>query len=421
MIWIFNKKQSRHLYKKTWNPLPCLFYFTNTTIIHHSVSFGKFIEIFPIYFYKKKIPLPKTYSMMKLRFNLQVLLILLLLITFVSCKTDPPAEAQNTGYARIKGKTMGTTYTVTYQDVEQINYKSQIDSLLIAINQEVSTYIPDADISIFNQKTDKEFTVSLLNNPHFVANLLASEKIYQQTEGQFDPTVMPLVNYWGFGYTEKRAVTNIDHLKIDSLLTIVGFDKLAIEVTTDNNYVISKQNPKMQLDFSAIAKGYAVDAVGTFLSNNGIENYFVEIGGETVCKGKSPRGDLWILGISTPSKDAAITDIEQILNITDKGLATSGNYRNYHTADDGSIYAHTINPKTGFPEKSNLLSVTVVADNCMTADAFATAFMVMGKDAAIELAETLPNIEIYLIFGDENGTMNTFYTDRFIDFLSESQ
>lgn len=347
--------------------------------------------------------------------------LLIIVLSFSNCKTDPHAESVNTGFARLQGKTMGTTYSITYQDAKAINYQAQVDSLLKAINQEVSTYIPDADISIFNQKTEKTFTVSADKNPHFVANLLASQQIFEQTTGSFDPTVMPLVNYWGFGYTEKRTVTNVDELKIDTLLQSVGFSKLGIEMTDGNTYVISKANPQMQLDFSAIAKGYAVDAIGNFLASKSIENYFVEIGGETVCRGKSPRGDLWALGISVPSKDAKVTDVEEIVTITNKGLATSGNYRNYHTAENGSIYAHTINPKTGFPEKSTLLSATVVAENCMIADAFATAFMVMGKDAAIELAESLPNIEIYLIFGDENGEMNTFYTKGFSEFLSDNQ
>ncbi|NJN77167.1 MAG: hypothetical protein HC803_01610 [Saprospiraceae bacterium] len=186
----------------------------------------------------------------------------------------------NTGYARIKGNTMGTTYSVTYQDAKEVNYKTQIDSLLKAINQEVSTYISDSDISIFNQKTEKSFTVSSIKNPHFVANLLQSQKIYAQTDGNFDPTVMPLVNYWGFGYTEKRTINEANKLKIDTLLQSIGFNKLTIEVTDENTYVISKANPNMQLDFSAIAKGYAVDAVGNFLASKEITNFFVEIGGE---------------------------------------------------------------------------------------------------------------------------------------------
>jgi thiamine biosynthesis lipoprotein len=352
---------------------------------------------------------------------IQFTALLFIVLSFHNCKTDPHAESVDTGFARLQGKTMGTTYSITYEDAKAINYQVQVDSLLKAINQEVSTYIPDADISIFNQKTEKFFTVSADKNPHFVANLLASQKIYKQTNGSFDPTVMPLVNYWGFGYTEKRTITDVDKLTIDTLLKSVGFSKLGIEVTDKNTYVITKENPQMQLDFSAIAKGYAVDAVGNFLASKGIENYFVEIGGETVCRGKSPRGDLWALGISVPSKDAKVNDVEEIVKITNKGLATSGNYRNYHTAKNGSVYAHTINPKTGFPEKSNLLSATVVAENCMIADAFATAFMVMGKDAAIELAKSLPNIEIYLIFGDGNGEMKTYHTKGFSKFLSDNQ
>ncbi len=343
------------------------------------------------------------------------------LLVFTACKTDPHTESVDTGYARIKGNTMGTTYSIIYQDEHKVNFKAGVDSLLKAINQEVSTYIPNSDISIFNQKTKKDNTLSADKHPHFIQNLIASQKVFEQTNGTFDPTVMPLVNYWGFGYTEKKAVSNVDSSEIFKILESVGFQKLKITKTFENSYTITKSNPNTQLDFSAIAKGYAVDMVGNFLFSKGIQNYFVEIGGETVCKGKSPRGDLWTLGINTPSKKAQITDIQQIVKLTGKGLATSGNYRNYHTGGAGNIYAHTINPKTGFPEKSNLLSTTVVAENCMIADAFATAFMVMGKDAAIELAKQLTDIEIYLIYGNENGEMDVFYTDGFEVYLSNNQ
>lgn len=337
------------------------------------------------------------------------------------CKTDPHAESINTGYAKLSGKTMGTTYSVTYQDVNQVNYKSQIDSILVAINQEVSTYIDDADISLFNklETSSENYTFQASEKPHFTANLLAAKPIFEQTNGNFDPTVMPLVNYWGFGYTEKRTVNEADEAKIAEILESVGYDKMEINIDGDKVEIV-KSNPEMELDFSAIAKGYAVDVIGGFLSSKGIDNFFVEIGGETFCKGKSMRGDLWALGINTPSREAKLTDIKQIVRLTNKGLATSGNYRNYHTAEDGSIYAHTINPKTGFPEKSNLLSATVVADDCMTADAFATAFMVMGKDKAIELAETITSIEIFFIYGDENGEMQTYTSDGFLDFIEEN-
>ncbi|MFK7950430.1 MAG: FAD:protein FMN transferase [Saprospiraceae bacterium] len=348
------------------------------------------------------------------------LLLVVSIVLLTQCKTDPHAESTNTGYAKISGKTMGTTYSVTYQDPNQVNYKPQIDSILVAINQEVSTYIDNSDISLFNLlgKSSKKYAFQASEKPHFRANLIASQSIFEQTNGYFDPTVMPLVNYWGFGYTEKRTINKADETKIAEILNSVGYDKVEININDDKAEII-KSNSETELDFSAIAKGYAVDVIGKFLVSKGIENLFVEIGGETFCKGKSMRGDLWALGINTPSRDAKLTDIKQVVRLTDKGLATSGNYRNYHTAEDGSIYAHTINPKTGFPEKSNLLSATVIADDCMTADAFATAFMVMGKNKAIELAEKIPSIEIFLIYGDEDGKMETFTSDGFLDFIEE--
>lgn len=343
------------------------------------------------------------------------------ILLLTNCETTPNTEQSiSTDIIRISGKTMGTTYNITYQDSNKVDYKPFIDSLLKAINQEVSTYIPDSDISIFNQKTETSFTFSVAEKPHLATNLIQSRTIFQQTNGKFDPTVMPLVNYWGFGYTEKKAISDVDSAKIKTILESVGLDKIEI-ASKGLDMVITKPNSKTQLDFSAIAKGYAVDAVGSFLASKDIKNFFVEIGGETVCKGKSPRGDLWTLGISRPSKDAAVTEFEEIIKLTDKGLATSGNYRNYHTSKDGSIYAHTINPTTGFPEKSTLLSTTVIADNCMIADAFATAFMVMGKDAAIELADKISSIEILLIFGDDEGKLETFTSEGFKVFIADNQ
>lgn len=352
-------------------------------------------------------------------FRITVLL-LSSIILLTQCKTDPNAESTNIGYVKLSGKTMGTTYSVMYQDVNQINYQPQLDSILLAINQEVSTYIEDSDISLFNllEESSKKYAFQASEKPHFTANLLAAKPIFEQTNGSFDPTVMPLVNYWGFGYTEKRTVNKADEAKIAAILESVGYDKIEINIEADKVEIV-KSNPDTELDFSAIAKGYAVDVIGEFLTSKGIENFFIEIGGETFCKGKSMRGDLWILGINTPSKTAKLTDIKQKVYLTNKGLATSGNYRNYHTAEDGSIYAHTINPKTGFPEKSNLLSATVIADDCMTADAFATAFMVMGKDKTIELSDSLENIEVFLIYGNENGTMETFTSDGFLDYINQ--
>lgn len=339
-------------------------------------------------------------------------------VLFTQCESTSNPTAQYPKYLKISGRTMGTTYSITYQGATQINYKPQIDSILKAINQEVSTYIKDSDISLFNQeKTTGKYIFNAKVKPHFYANLKASKPIYERTSGNFDPTVMPLVNYWGFGYTEKRAIGKADEAKIDTILQVVGYDKIKVVVNGDEVEVL-KSNTSTELDFSAIAKGYAVDVISHFLASNKVEHFFVEIGGETFCKGKSKRGDKWALGISTPSKEAKLTDIEQIVRLTNKGLATSGNYRNYHVAEDGSIYAHTINPKTGFPQKSNLLSATVVAKDCMTADAFATAIMVMGMEKAVELSTASEDIDIFLIYGNEKGEMLTYSSKGFEEYLN---
>lgn len=345
-------------------------------------------------------------------------LALVIAVLFAQCESTSTSTSQSPDYIKFSGKTMGTTYSITYQDVAQVNYKPQIDSILKAINQEVSTYIEDSDISLFNnEKATGKYIFNAKENPHFYANLKASKPIFEITSGSFDPTVMPLVNYWGFGYTEKRAIDKADETKIDSILQAVGYDKIKVAVNGDEVEVI-KSNTSTELDFSAIAKGYAVDVISHFLALNKVEHFFVEIGGETYCKGMSKRGDEWALGINTPSKDAKLTDIKQIVRLTNKGLATSGNYRNYHVAEDGSIYAHTINPKTGFPQKSNLLSATVVAKDCMTADAFATAIMVMGMDKAVELSKTLEDIDIFLIYGNEKGEMLTYSSKGFEEYLN---
>ena len=244
--------------------------------------------------------------------------LLVSIFIFSTCEPNPHAESVDTGYARIKGKTMGTTYSVTYQDAKKNNYKPEIDSILVAINQEVSTYIEDSDISLFNTSEEGKSQFHIYKNPHFYANLIASKVIYEKTEGNFDPTVMPLVNYWGFGYTEKRTINKVDEIKIKELLKTVGFDKVNLS-QAEKLFRVIKENPKTQLDFSAIAKGYAVDVIGEFLQSKNIKNFLVEIGGETVCRGESPRGDVWALGINIPSKEVYDLFKDQ-MDITNKDL-----------------------------------------------------------------------------------------------------
>lgn len=344
----------------------------------------------------------------------RLLSILLVTVCLTACKdgknTPPNATSQ---LQRIQGETMGTYYRVTYIGNEKEALKASIDSLLVALNDEVSTYIPSSTISRFNYgdlaTMDK---ASLQAAPHFLANLERAQEIAAITGGYFNITIMPMVNYWGFGYTSKKPISAVDSLKVDSLMQFVGSDKYTFEQTA-GQLQLSKSTPGTQIDFSAIAKGYGVDLIGEYLLDQGIKNYLVDIGGESVAHGDKGSPDLpWRVGINTPREDAALNEIEIAVPLVNKAIATSGNYRNFYEVD-GQKYSHTINPFTGYPERSNLLSASIIADDCTTADAYATACMVMGLEKAFKLIDSLPDIAGYFIYSDEKGNLQSRATSGF--------
>lgn len=321
--------------------------------------------------------------------------------------TDPVVEA---GKVRLSGPTMGTTYNITYLDDQDRDLKSSIDSLLEVFNQSLSTYIPGSELSKFNSGDTLDYGL-----PYLYPVLEASKKIYENTNGAFDPTVGPLVNIWGFG---PRGPELKDSVDISILLKTVGFTKIEF----DKKHV-RKKVTGIYLDFSAIAKGYGSDVVANFLSSKGIQNYLVEIGGELVAKGVNEKGELWKVGINRPEESANASDLMGIVALQDRAMATSGNYRNFYMRDSLRI-SHTIDPATGYPVNHSLLSATVVAKDCMTADAYATALMVMGKDKAIALDEELDEIEVFLIFDDGTGKFGTFSSESlkpFLSFLDENK
>ena len=317
---------------------------------------------------------------------------------------------------------MGTYYQVTYADSLQRSFKADIDALLLALNQEVSTYIDTASISVFN-RSDQGIPLAYNpfgqdvphDNQHLLQNFQAAKSISARTAGAFDPTVMPLVNYWGFGYTEKREVTRVDSARVDSLQRLVGMENVFLR-----NDSLLKTHPGVQLDFSAIAKGYGVDQIAVFLHEQGIQDYYVEIGGEVVARGKSPRGDYWRIGISDPREGAGLQDIQTAVPLIDQALATSGNYRNVYEVN-GQKYSHTINPRTGFPERSRLLSASVFAPDCMTADAYATACMVAGPEQALAFAKKNEQIEVYLIVSTVSGDLEVHYSEGLSPFFNQQQ
>ncbi|MDO4780369.1 MAG: FAD:protein FMN transferase, partial [Bacteroides sp.] len=299
-------------------------------------------------------------------------------------------------YSRISGFIFGTVYNITYQGSD--NLKDSIEHQMRLFDLSLSTYNDSSVISKINENISYE-TDSL-----FRKCFNKAMQVSEETDGAFDITVAPLVNAWGFGFKENKF-PNAE--QIDVLLENVGYKKVRL---VGNK--IEKDNENIMLDCSSIAKGYAVDVVADYLASKGIKNFMVDIGGEVLVKGKNAKNDLWKIGVNTPIDDSLSVDnsIQAIINLTDKAVATSGNYRNYYYKD-GVKYAHTINPKTGYPVIHSILSATVVASDCMTADALATSFMVMGVEKAKEYCAKHTEIAAYLIYNDEKGNMKTYLTE----------
>jgi thiamine biosynthesis lipoprotein len=301
-------------------------------------------------------------------------------------------------YKKIHGETQGTTYNITYEYKKNKDIQPAIDALLHKFDMSLSTYEANSIISRVN-KNDPTVKVDDL----FTRVFNKSKEVFVQSGGAFDLTVAPLVNAWGFGFAKGA---NVDSASIDSLLQYVGMDKVRIE-----GRKVIKQSPNIMLDVNAIAQGFSVDVVSEFLDKKHIANYLVEIGGELKCKGKNDRGEDWVIGIDRPV-DGNFTpgkDIQAIVAIKTKSLATSGNYRQFYEKG-GVKYAHTIDPKTGYPVLSNLLSATVLADDCMTADAYATVLMVIGLDKSIQFLKLHPELEAYLVYSDEEGKYRIYDT-----------
>lgn len=328
------------------------------------------------------------------------ILIIIVSLLFISCKQN--AQVKELEYFSIQGKTMGTYYSITYSYVNKQNHKPQIDSILREINQSLSTYIPDSYISKINSSTDLQ-----LNEPtdkHFIENYTTAKEIFEKTDGLYDPTIGAMTNYYGFGKDRRVLRQNISNSTLDSLKSLVGMNKIELD-TADHFTHILKTNSNIQIDFSSIAKGYAVDEISNYLLAKGCGNHLVDIGGDGLSKGISPSHQDWSIGINKPTEGSPINDFALVISISDKGLATSGNYRNFYVAGEKK-YAHTINPKTGIPEITTLLSTSVIADNCMLADAYATACMVMGLEKSQTLIQNTPGLEACWIHdADQDGEL----------------
>lgn len=337
-------------------------------------------------------------------------------VLFSGCNS-PLSEQDSTEKAAhvFRGNTQGTTYEIIIAD-ESVNFSGEeIDSLLAAFDASLSTYIPSSKISQLNAGGKNTQVVD--SSGFFKTCYLKSREIFDLTDGAFDPSVFPLVKGWGFMDNLESPLSQVE---VDSILDFIGLDGNHIINFSDKRIELAKSKQAFQLDFNAIAQGYSVDVLANFLRDRGQENFYVEIGGELYLEGKNRDGVDWRIGIDTPIDRSSSHDVESIVSISDAAVATSGSYRKFYEKD-GQRYAHFLDPKTGYPVQHSLLSATVIAPTCAEADAFATAFMVMGTERTVEFIETHPElkVEVYLLESDPEEEYKRTMSPGFASYLAK--
>jgi len=328
-------------------------------------------------------------------------LLFLSLVFLVGC-----SGSNNAKKIKLLGEAQGTYYSIIYFDKQSGDFQKEIDSLLTDFDESVSLWVPNSILSRVNRGEE-----DVVLDDYFVQNFNVSEEVAQRTNGAFDFTIGRLIKAWGFGYDANKT---IEESMIDSLLNLSGFKKVSIE---DGKVI--KGTAGISFDFNAVAQGFSVDLVGEFLEKKNITSYLIDIGGEVKAKGKKPDGSLWKVGIEKPADNK--TDersLKAVVKLIDKSVATSGNYRKFYE-EDGIRYSHTINPKTGYPARNSLLSVSVLHKSTAYADAYATAFMVMGYKKARAFVEADDSLEAFFIYSDSDMNYATYATKGFVEILDE--
>ncbi|MEI6680363.1 MAG: FAD:protein FMN transferase [Mariniphaga sp.] len=329
----------------------------------------------------------------------------LCLLTGLLCLSS--CAEKSAPYRKISGFTQGTTFHITYEDKADQDLSDPVDKIFKTFDLTFSEYIPNSIVSRINQNDS-----TVLVDDMFIEVYNKSVEINKETHGALDLTVGPLVNAWGFG-PEKKVL--IDSSKIDSLLQFVGMEKIRLQ-----SRKLIKALPGIKIDVNSIAQGYAVDVVYRYFETLGIKNFMVEIGGEVRTKGKNPKGEFWKIGVDKPvdGSTAANESLQTIILLDNKSVTTSGNYRKYFE-ENGQKFSHIIDPHTGYPYKNNLLSVTVIANDAITADGYDTPLMVLGLEGAREVLKRHPELEAYMIYSDKNGKYQVEYT-KGIQFYKEN-
>lgn len=303
---------------------------------------------------------------------------------------------QNTmPYQHNTGQIFGTTYHITYQSDKDLH--REILQRLQLVDQTFSTFNDESIISKINRNEPVKL------NQMFIEVFDLAKTVSKDTHGAFDITVAPLVNVWGFGFKSGTPPTKA---VIDSLRHLTGYEKVKLIGSK-----VRKQDPRIMLDCSAIAKGYGSDVVAQYLRSRDVENFMIEIGGEIVVQGNSDKRLPWKIGVTKPTDDSTQVnnELQTVLNVSNTAMATSGNYRRFYYKN-GKKYAHTIDPKTGYPVQHNILSATVLANTCAKADAYATSFMVLGLEKTQQVLQHHPDLMVYLIYADGQGKNKVWYS-----------
>ncbi len=334
----------------------------------------------------------------------RVIIQVVFLVVLVAATVFVVRQQRDVPYRQCEGMVFGTIYHITYQSHQEL--QDEIEKELKKVDNSLSPFNKNSIITKVNN--NEEVVVDSLFEDVFTL----AEKVSVETQGAFDITVAPLVNAWGFGFKNDTQPTRS---AIDSLMQVIGYGKVAL---VDGKVI--KKDPRLMLDCSAIAKGYGTDQVARMLRNKGIKNFMVEIGGEIVAQGINSKRLPWRIGVTKPSDDSLSVnkELQTVLNVTDIAMATSGNYRNFYIKE-GKKYAHTIDPKTGYPVQHNILSATVLAADCATADAYATAFMVVGLEKAKEILDMHPELMAYFIYSDNDGNNAVWYSPTLQNKIAE--
>lgn len=289
------------------------------------------------------------------------------------------------------GTTQGSYYSIIYYDEQNRDFSGDFDSIFREIENTLSLWDENSMISRVNRNDE-----SVVLNQIFIDNFNYAMRAAELSEGYFDPTVGPLVSAWGFHF--KDGVEMTPEI-VDSLKQFVGYHKIKIE---DGKVI--KENPDMTLDFNAVAQGYTTDMIGDFLLLNGVGNFLVDVGGEILAMGNKPNGDLWKVGIEKPAEDKdAERIVQEIVELKDKSIVTSGNYRKY-VERNGKRYSHSIDPNTGFPAANNMLSATIICDDTSWADCLASICMLVGMERAKEILATQKDVKAFFIYEEDNKT-----------------